>query len=152
MNTAANKLKCAALLTLSLLAFCGCAYGPTPADTLMKFESAYNEADFNTMLDCYDPTVSEGVKAGLDLVGGLVDINLTDIVTMMPLLADVAQSQGGVADMPQMSINVVDTAVSGSTATISTEVSITTGGQPQVTAMTFSMIKADGMWYIKDVQ
>jgi hypothetical protein len=141
------------LLVLLIVILFGCSAPAKPADTVMEFETAYNNGDLSGMLDCMDPLIAKGIKAGMSLVGGLIDINLNDIADLIPILykfSDGLEVDGkNLGDSkPNVEFTITDTEIDGNESTVSFRAVLSKDGQEKTYDSKFYMKKVDRKWYI----
>jgi hypothetical protein len=114
--------------------------------------TAYNRADINAMLDCYDPTTSKGVKAAMNIAGDLLGVDAQDVLNLMPFL----YNSFGNVDMggttlndakPTISMAVLSSGINGDTADVSVHITLTAGGQSYEQDANIPMIRMGGRWY-----
>lgn len=118
----------------------------TPEKTLEKFETAYNNLDYNSMMECFDSTIRKAYDAGDDLLGGLLGFSYQSAADMLPFLSEVM----GIDDeMPQLHIEVINKReVSNTSCMLDVMMSVTEYGETYTEDFTIEMVKEDGDWYI----
>ena len=60
----------------------------SPEDTLKKFEKAYNNLDFDTLLECIDPASAKALEAMTQLGGDLIGFDLGAILDLGPAVSN----------------------------------------------------------------
>lgn len=80
----AALLVCLALL---LAATGGCQRASTPADTLARFQDAYNRLDLNAMLDCFQPAQANAMRSMINIAVGLTGLGVSgaNLINILPL-------------------------------------------------------------------
>lgn len=118
----------------------------TPEKTLEKFETAYNDLDYNSMMECFDSTIRKAYDAGDDLLGGILGFSYQSAADMLPFLSEVM----GIDDeMPQLHIEVINKReVSNASCMLDVMMSVTEYGETYTEDFTIEMVKEDGDWYI----
>lgn len=141
------------LLTVCML-LSACGTTASPEKTIAKLESALHRADFEAVLDCFEPHVGQGIRAVAKLTGGLFGIDGEAVLELMPLMVDVfamTDDTGSYAEMErqlkavQIDVTGVTYSDDGDEATVS--INISAQGESESGAM--ELIKRDGEWYIK---
>jgi hypothetical protein len=131
---------------------------PKPFDTVKKFADAYNRLDYNALVECMDPRITEMLTGIMGAFGGAVTgvDGFEDMAeSLTPLMGDLMgnyatqywDEQGVTCTM---SVREISTVMNGDdsakvTAEFTTEWS---NGQKQTWQETMSMIRIDGVWYI----
>ncbi len=156
----------AALVTVSMTAtsFLGCNSGEsknsggdlTSAGTIYKtdeekiegavkaFLTAYNNGDFDGVLDCMTAKTANAMRALFSVLGGLaggmlgVDIQLSDLFSL-----GVAVNDGDF-----MNLNIIDIEISGTQAIVTTNMRLTGAGAQ---AIYFEMEYENNKWLIEDM-
>lgn len=122
-----------------------------PGDVVERFVSAYNSADLDKMLDCFEPSVARPIKSMMGIAGSLLGVNVNDIFGMMPFVADLLpESYGGSGTLPKISCEVQGTFLNGNTATVYATFSIRTDGETTNEAVEIDFVMIDGKWYITE--
>lgn len=122
------------------------ANSSTPEKTLEKFETAYNDLDYNTMMECFDSTIRKAYDAGDDLLGGVLGFSYKSAADMMPFLSD---AMGIDEEMPTMDLEIIDKEeVSETSCLIEVRMTMTQYGETESETETIEMVKEDGDWYI----
>ena len=129
-----------------------CQVSPKPEKTIDNFVNAYNNGDFNAMLDCFDPTISRGIRALVDIVGGIVGISLNDIMDLIPLLYRFTDELSIDSNAkPQMRVDVLGTDIDGDNADVRVNMVVSADGQSYEMECVFRMVKTDDVWYIESL-
>ena len=83
-----------------------------------EFENACNTLDFESVLDCINPKVAEGIKFGAGIVGMFTNMTTED---MFGKLADVLSNEdlGGAEFFESIKIDVKDIEIDSETASVS---------------------------------
>ena len=143
MKTTINKKVhiglCLFLICLCMLA--GCGNLSTPEKTMMNFQRAYNQLDWEGMLDCLEPSVAKGLKASTKLLGDILDIDVDSLLQMVPmmntLLSDDLFGEDGKINLQINSITTNEDVAYADVIEKSTGMTAT-----------FVLKKIDGIWYI----
>ena len=120
---------------------------------VQKFEKSVNKCDYSGMLECFEPYVSKGFGSMLNLAGGLsgallgIDIDLQDIVNLMPLLADSGLLEMSGGEMPKIKLSVDDIQINEDAATATLTAKVTRDGQTETASAPFSFVRDNGEWY-----
>lgn len=75
------------VLTLCIL-LVGCSSKSTPEKTVKKYIDAYNRADFETMLECVEPSQANALNAILKLSGDAAGIDFKSIMDLGPIIGN----------------------------------------------------------------
>lgn len=141
-----------------LLAMCvllsSCGVGNSPEKTVDNLEAALHRADFDGVLECFEPHVGQGIRAVAKLTGGLIGFDGEAVLELLPLFVDIiaiTDSAGNYDEIEKqlksIQLNVTGVAYNddGNEATATVEVSA--GGAKEIENM--ELVKKDGEWYIK---
>lgn len=145
-----------AILAAGLFMLSACS--SKPFDTVKKFADAYNNLDYNKLIECYDPRITQtinGAASGLGDFLGLPGSGQDSAAAASSLMEDL---MSGYAKQywdergynSTMSVKEVSTEMDGDdkarvTVQFTVEVS---NGERQTWQETLSMVKTDGTWYI----
>lgn len=129
----------------------------SPEKTIKRFEKAYNKLDVNEMLDCFDPTYSRGIKAGLSIISSFTKVNPNDILDNLPLLYEISDSI--LKDNPEfgdakakLKIEILSVQRDGRKAEVETHIILKQGINHEEITGVFYMVKKEGKWYINDLK
>ena len=126
----------------------GCSGSNKEIENLMtEFEYACNTLDFDAVLNCINPKVSDKIKIAAGFVGMFTD---TDTDEMFDSLADYLSSDdvGGTDFFSSIKIEVKDISVEDEAATVSTILTYELNGEEVVRESTFKCIYYTEKWYI----
>lgn len=139
----------AVILSITVLfSLASCTSANKEIENLMiEFEDACNTLDFNAVLDCINPKVSDKIKLTAGFVGMFTD---TDTNEMFESLADYLSSDdiGGTDFFSSIKIEVEDITVEEETATVSAILTYLIDGEEVVRESTFNCIYYAEKWYI----
>ena len=140
------------LVALLVLGICGCNKAESEIESLTKrFENACNKLDFDGMLGCVDPSVSDAVKAVVGFVGMFSDDD-TDVLldkfskTVFNNIPD--NSQDFFASI-KIKLDYVE--VDKESAFASGEITYEVSGEVQTKTANFEYISVDEEWYISNL-
>lgn len=149
----AKKIAVLVLLSMMILStFVACS-SKKPYDTVEKYARAYNALDYNGILDCYDPRVTELFSGVMNLVtNGKYDSGMASIVgdMMGDIMGGYATAYWGDQGVTaKMTTKEISTQMNGDNkATVTAEFTVVwSNGQSEVWEETLSMVKIDGEWY-----
>lgn len=116
-------------------------------DLMTEFEHACNTFDFDAVLDCINPKVSDKIKIAAGIVGVFTDI---DTDKMFESLAEYLSNDniGGADFFSSIKIEVKDISVEDDDATVSVTLTYELGGEKVVREATFNCIYYTEKWYI----
>lgn len=126
----------------------GCSGSNKAIENLMtEFEYACNTLDFDAVLNCINPKVSDKIKIAAGFVGMFTD---TDTDEMFESLADYLSSDdiGGTDFFSSIKIEVKDITVEDETATVAAILTYEFNGEELVRESTFNCIYYTEKWYI----
>ena len=115
-----------------------------------NFITAYNKSDIDAMLNYIDPSEAKGIRAAIDLAGGLLGeiigykINMKDVLNFIPLFATLA----GDSNYSQMTIKEMTSDVDGDTANVYVEIEYNSNGNTQKATSAFGLENIYDDWYI----
>lgn len=131
-------------LCLFLLCLCiltGCGNQSTPEKTMKNFQESYNQLDWEGMLECFEPSVSQGLKATTELLGDVLDIDVDTLLQMAPMMNTLFSEdmfgEDGKIDLEIESITTNEDIAYAAVVEKSTEM-----------RTTFVLKKIDSIWYI----
>jgi outer membrane lipoprotein-sorting protein len=127
-----------------------------PFDTVEKFTKAYNELDYNGLMECYDPRIMEtvqGIAGGIGSMLGAPDISNSDAANSLvaDLLSEYAVDYWDEAGVTcEMTAKEISTELNGDNkAKVTVEFHFTAStGENDTWQETLSMVKNDKEWYI----
>ena len=126
----------------------GCSGSNKEIENLMtEFEYACNTLDFDAVLNCINPKVSDKIKLAAGFVGMFTD---TDTDEMFESLADYLSSDdvGGTDFFSSIKIEVKDISIEDETAVVSAILTYELNGEEVVRESTFNCIYYTEKWYI----
>ena len=124
----------------------GCSGSNKEIENLMtEFEYACNTLDFDAVLNCINPKVSDKIKIAAGFVG-----MFTDTDEMFESLADYLSSDdiGGTDFFSSIKIDVKDISVEDESATVAATLTYELNGEEVVRESTFNCIYYTEKWYI----
>ncbi|MCL2889581.1 MAG: zinc ribbon domain-containing protein [Eggerthellaceae bacterium] len=129
-----------------------------PFDTVERFADAYNKLDYNQMIDCVDPRITDTINTllgGISSFFGLPTASKDSTAVIISLVGDLLSGyssdywarQGGAS---KMTVKEVSTVMNGKDkAKVTIEFTVTSSnGAKQTWQETWSMVKIKGKWYI----
>lgn len=126
----------------------GCSSSNKGIENLMtEFEYACNTLDFDAVLNCINPKVSDKIKIATGFVGMFTD---TDTDEMFESLSDYLSSDdiGGTDFFSSIKIEVKDISVEDEAATVAAILTYELNGEEVVRESTFNCIYYTEKWYI----
>lgn len=139
----------AVILSVSMLvSFTGCNGSNKEIEYLItEFENACNALDFDAVLNCINPKVSDNIKIAVGLVGMFTD---TDTDEMFEKLADYLSDGdiGGTDFFSSIKIEIKDINVEEDAALVDTVISYSLNGDDYQREATFNCIYYAEKWYI----
>ena len=148
----------AVLLCTLLFTLPACQAAASPADTIVKFQDAYNRLDMNAALACVEPTQANAMKGMIDLLGGVsgLGVGADTLFGILPMFAGMTMPEGsqgaGESVFPKMSITVRGTTVQGDQAECPVYMTISAAGQTQALDGVCTLTRQNGVWYIVDMR
>lgn len=143
------KKAVAAALCLVVVFLAGCAgQQSTPEGTIQKLEQSVQKLDINSMLDCFEPSASKGVRATLKIAGSLLGVSAEDIIDLLPFAMDIGRASGGEdfadaeRELKQFSLQVVKVNYNQNRTRATVTVKYD-GGTDSV-----DMVMEQGKWYL----
>lgn len=117
----------------------------TPEKTIEKFEEAYNNADFNAMIECFDSKTRNAYDSGDDLLGGVLGFSYKSALGMIPFLADAMGEE-----MPKIHFEVESVDETDKKSCIVNVAVYYNNDKSEYDEDTIKMVKESGKWYISD--
>ena len=123
----------------------------SPKAVLKRFEQAYNDADVNGMVNCFEPKVQSVYNTINSLTSSLIGFSIDDMVNsvlfLAPLLEEYSDEDFG--EMPQIRIKPTKVEKDGDYATVYCTVTlITDGNNIESEDGSIETVCVDGEWYI----
>ena len=131
-----------------LVSLTGCGGSKKEIENLMtEFEYACNTLDFDAVLNCINPKISDKVKLAMGFVGMFTE---TDTDEMFEKLAEYLSKDdiGGTDFFSSIKIKVDDISISSDTATVSTTLTYKVNGDEVVRESNFKCIYYTKKWFI----
>ena len=139
----------ALLLSVTMVfSLAGCSKSNKEIENLIaKFEQACNDLDFEEVLDCINPKISDKIKLAAGLVGMFTD---TDTDEMFETLAKYLSSDnlGGADFFSSIKIEVKDISVKDDSADVSVMLNYEVNGEEIAREATFKCIYYTEKWYV----
>lgn len=136
-----------AILVSTVVSFSGCGAKSEIKSLIKNYEKACNELDFNSILECVDPRVSDSLNMAADFVGMFTDMNADELFERLAGLLS-SSKYGGKEFFSTIKIDIQDIEVEEKDATVSAIVTYTVGGTEYVREATFKCIYYVEEWYI----
>ncbi len=136
------KMVCISVcICLLLITFTGCSEQSTPEKTMQQFQKAYNNLDWDGMLECLDPSVAKGMKAATQLMGDALGFDVDTMMQMMPMMKTLLPEETlGQAAKIELKVESITTNKDIAYAIVSEK---STGLKT-----TFILRQTDNVWYI----
>ena len=138
-----------ALSMLVSLVGCGNSSKKEIENLMTEFEHACNTLDFNSVLNCINPKVSDTVKIGMGIVGLFTDME-NDVLFEKLAAALTTEQLGGADFFSSIKIDVKDIVVEDKTATVSTWIKYNISDSQFEREATFNCIYYTEKWYISN--
>lgn len=124
---------------------CGNSSKKEIENLMTEFEYACNTLDFNAVLNCINPKVSDSIKIGVGIVG-----MFTDTDDLFEKLADTLSSDdlGGTDFFSSIKVTVNGITVDGEAATVAALLKYEVAGNQMEREATFECIYYAEKWYI----
>lgn len=140
-----NILTYILILLMTTLLLTGCFEDTElpPDYTLYKFQKAYNEQDYNKMLEYIEPRAAKGIKGLMKIAGDIVGIDSQAFLDAFPLLCDFAEAESDI-EMPMLDFDFdnAQVEIDGDMATI------VLLEKSSDMVMIFYLKKEDDVWYL----
>ncbi|MBO5934646.1 MAG: hypothetical protein J6Q94_04060 [Clostridia bacterium] len=124
---------------------------PSPEKTIERFEAAYNEALFEDMVACFEPSVQILYSGISGVVDSLFGVNPSDIMNIiggvMPFI-DGQVIDGEYYEMPKLDIEVVDAEEYDDYAEVYVTVTMTYYGETESYEGEMSLVFVEDDWYL----
>lgn len=123
----------------------------SPKGTIEKLETAYNNLDIDSMVECFDPSVQAFYSGANSVLGELVGFDISDMASMVPFIANF-DDDIDFEDLPKIEIKINDIDKTSDTTAVvyCTIMSQGYGGEPEEDDI--DMVKIDGEWYISGTE
>ena len=139
------------LAAVTLLVTVGCSSADREIKSLIKkYEKACNELDFDEVLDCLDPAISEKISLAVGFIGLFTDAEPSELFAKVAEFLS-ANSFGGTDFFSSMKISVNEIKVDGSKAVVSATVHYKVAGSELSDDFAFHCVYKDDEWYISSV-
>lgn len=146
--------KIIALILAVMLSFClfGCNAEKNEIKTLTKnFESACNELDFNAMLDCIEPSVSDNVKSVTRFIGMFSDKDTDEILDKVAGVIFKGLPENSQEFFTSMKFAIDNIEAEENSASATAKITYEISGEPCEKNAVFEYTLISGKWYIADL-
>ena len=121
----------------------------TPGMTIKKLEEAINDLDIDAALECIDPKETKAIKAGLNILGKVYDIPISDILDLIHVIPSIVIDN--IPGQPLVAFDIVDVKINGDKAVVTVTTTFQYNGKTGSETTDLNMIKSDGVWYLKTI-
>jgi len=141
------------LVTVLVMIFTEPPEPPKPFDTVEYFAAAYNNHDYDKIIDCFDPRLTKAFKNianGVAGFFGLPPIGSAAVSLVGNFLGGFAKDFLAEQDITgTMTVREISTVLDGDDkATVVAEFTVTrSSGESDTWEQTINMVKVDGVWY-----
>ena len=139
------------LIVVMSLSLVGCNNDKKDIENLMlEFEYACNTLDFDAVLNCIDPKISDNIKLASGLLGMFTE---TDTDAMFEELSDYlldSTEVGGTSFFETIKIEIEEIDMDGDVAYVTTSLKFNVTGEEMERVATFGCIYYTEEWYIAD--
>lgn len=114
-------------------------------ETVAEAVSAYNSADMDGLISCFEPAVQSVYKGANSLLNSTVGFDIGTISSLLPFASYLDEDIPDASELPKLDISVDDIDVtSDSTAVVYCTVQF---GSLEPESSTMNMVKVDDKWY-----
>lgn len=116
--------------------------------TISTMQNAYNSADLDSMVACFEPKVQKLYSSANSLLGSFTGMDLSTVTSLLPFASYLDEESDGDSNstLPEMNITVESIEMtSNTTATVNCIVKF---GDLDPEQTTIDMVKVDKQWYI----
>lgn len=107
--------------------------------------SAYNSADMDGLINCFEPAVQSVYKGANSLLNSTVGFDIGTISSLLPFASYLDEDIPDASELPKLDISVDDIDItSDSTAVVYCTVQF---GSLESESSTMNMVKIDDKWY-----
>ncbi len=121
-----------------------------PEETVEKFIGGCSDCDAEAVLECINPNISKGAKAALSLLSKAVDVDIEDILNVLPMLKEMLGNYS--YDLTELNLVSAETVyLDDGSAEVHAEVeALKSDGQTSDGTVkgVFKLEKTDDIWYI----
>lgn len=135
------------ILFTMIFSLTGCGSKNEIEDLMSNFQKACNSLNFNEVLDCINPSISDKIKLAAGFVGMFTD---TDTDKMFDSLAGYLSKDkvGGKEFFSSIKIDVNDIKTDGDSAKVSAVITYKIKDKEITNNTTFNCIRSNEKWYI----
>ena len=147
--------KSVALFLAVILSVCmfGCSAETNEIKTLTKnFEVACNELDFNAMLDCVEPEVSDSVKSVTSFIGMFSDKDTDEILDKVANVIFKGLPENTQEFCSSMKFAVDDIVTEENSASATAKITYEISGEPCEKSGIFEYARISEKWYISNLE
>ena len=109
-----------------------------------EFETAYNNTDWDAMMDCMD----ESTRAMMEMIMGFADSIMSDAIGFDMAMSDMFAMSGLMLEGDFCEMEVVDIQIDGDTARVTVRMTVDMYGYSDSEEMMLPMVKEGNDWYI----
>lgn len=114
--------------------------------TITEVTAAYNAADIDRMIKCFEPRVQTVYSGANSLLGSLVGVDISTLSSLLPFDSYLDEDAADISDLPKLEVTVNSIDVtSDSTAVAYCTVKF---GSLEPEDSSMSMVKVDDKWYL----
>ena len=114
-------------------------------ETVAEAVSAYNSADMDGLINCFEPAVQSVYKGANSLLNSTVGFDIGTISSLLPFASYLDEDIPDASELPKQDISVDDIDItSDSTAVVYCTVQF---GSLEPESSTMNMVKVDDKWY-----
>ena len=109
-----------------------------------EFETAYNNTDWDAMLDCMDAST----RSMMEMIMGFADSMMSDAIGFDIGMSDMFAMSGLMLEGDFCEMEVVDIQIDGNTARVTVRMTVEMYGHSESEEMMLPMVKEGNDWYI----
>lgn len=140
------------LIAVMSFSFVGCNNDKKDIENLiLEFEYACNTLDFDAVLNCIDPKISDNIKLAGGLLGMFTETDTDQMFEeLSQYLLDNTDLGGGTSFFSTIKIDVEDIEIEGEEALVTARLKFNVTGEEMERVASFSCIYYTDKWYISN--
>ena len=140
------------LIAVMSFSFVGCNNDKKDIENLiLEFEYACNTLDFDAVLNCIDPKISDNIKLAGGLLGMFTETGTDQMFEeLSQYLLDNTDLGGGTSFFSTIKIDVEDIEIEGEEALVTARLKFNVTGEEMERVASFSCIYYTDKWYISN--
>ncbi len=114
--------------------------------TITEVTEAYNAADIERMVKCFEPSVQTLYSGANSLLGSITGVDISTLSSLLPFASYLDEDAADISELPKLEITINNIDVTSDSTAVA-YCAVKFGNlDPENSAM--NMVKVDGNWYL----